>query len=72
MFHKSRYGSHGEALPSDLGGNVPEDGDDWLDFAWSARDSRRFSESPKLWNDFVARAVAETAAASAGETTQGD
>ncbi|MBM3463823.1 MAG: hypothetical protein FJX76_17140 [Armatimonadetes bacterium] len=60
MFHNSRYGVPGESLPGDLNGNVPEEGDDWLDFAWSANDSRRFSESPQQWKRFVADAVART------------
>jgi hypothetical protein len=61
---EERFGAAGEHLFSDLNGNVPEDGDDWLDFAWSARDARRFSESPKVWKDLVAKAVADTAALS--------
>ncbi len=60
MFHRSRFGEAGEILPSDLNGNVPEDGDDWLDFAWSATDARRFSESPNGWKNFVAKAAAES------------
>lgn len=63
MFSKEeRFGPAGDHLFSDLNGNVPEAGDDWLDFAWSARDARRFSESPKVWKDLVAKAVADTAA----------
>ena len=62
MFNgEERFGAAGESLPCDLNGNVPEEGDSWLDFAWSARDARRFSESPKIWKDFVARAVTATA-----------
>lgn len=60
MFPKSQYGERGEGLPSDLNGNVPEEGDDWLDFAWGAADARRFSESPQQWKTFVARAVEQT------------
>lgn len=70
-FDKSRYGTHGETLPSDLNGNVPEEGDQWEDMAWPANLSRRFSESPNGWKTFTARAVEETrkaAAAAQGQT----
>lgn len=56
-FHKSRYGEHGERLPCDLNGDVPEAADDWGDFAWRADDARRFSEHPRLWQQFVEQAV---------------
>jgi hypothetical protein len=31
MLHKSKFGHHGEKLPSDLDGQIPEEGDDWRD-----------------------------------------
>jgi len=59
-FHKSKYGSHGEALPCDLNGDVPEASDDWSDLAWPADEARRYSEHPKLWKQFVEDAVRQT------------
>lgn len=67
MFHRSRFGEAGEELPGDLNGNVPEEGDDWLDFAWPAGEARRFSESPQQWKTFVSRAVEQTKALTAGK-----
>ncbi len=55
-FHKSKYGKHGDSLPSDLEGNVPEEGDHWEDLIFPA-DMEWTEES---WDEFVSMAVAET------------
>jgi hypothetical protein len=65
MFHKSRYGAHGDSLPCDLNGDVPEEGDGWEDMAWPADEARRFSESPNTWKRYVEGAVAATREAAA-------
>lgn len=59
-FHRSKYGPHGDKLPCDLNGDVPEAGDDWSDLAWAADDARRFSEHSRLWKQFVEQAVLMT------------
>lgn len=59
-FPRSKYGAPGESLPSDLNGNVPEEGDRWEDMAWPAQLSRRFAETPNGWKTFVAQAVEAT------------
>ena len=66
MFHRSKYGAAGDSLPGDLNGDVPESGDNWDDFAWSADAARRFSEHPNTWKQFVTDAVARTVALGAG------
>lgn len=48
---------------ADMNGMIPETGDKWQDFRWPRRNTKAFKaqgHDEKLWEEFVAEAIAAT------------
>lgn len=74
MFHWTHFGAHGKALPRDLDGFVPEQGDDPTQFNFGHDDFVTDFDNngdghegcaAEAWEEFVSRAVEATSAAEA-------